>query len=138
MEYYYVITDFYPDINNASDFEEALIPYHTFEEACDAIEATMDIYDNHNEDNIYQTFWLPDIRSTVGFITIKDNGVGMDKETSKKIGTAFYTTKKNGTGLGVCFSREIVEKHNGTIEYFSKQGKGTMVKIILPINKTSN
>ena len=71
-------------------------------------------------------------------ITIKDNGVGMDKETSKKIGTAFYTTKKNGTGLGVCFSREIVEKHNGTIEYFSKQGKGTMVKIILPINKTSN
>ena len=53
MEYYYVIADFYPDINNASDFEEALIPYHTFEEACDAIESTMDIYDNHNEDNIY-------------------------------------------------------------------------------------
>ena len=75
MEYYYVITDFYPDINNASDFEEALIPYHTFEEACDAIESTMDIYDNHNEDNIYETFWLPDIRSTVGFITIKDNDI---------------------------------------------------------------
>ena len=35
----------------------------------------MDIYDNHNEDNIYQTFWLPDIRSTVGFITIKDNDI---------------------------------------------------------------
>ena len=63
MEYYYVITDFYPNINNADDFEEA----------CDAIEATMDIYDNHNEDNVYETFWLPDIRSTVGFITIKDN-----------------------------------------------------------------
>ena len=75
MEYYYVITDFYPNINNASDFEEALIPYHTYEEACDAIEATMDIYDNYNEDNVYETFWLPDIRSTVGFITIKDNDI---------------------------------------------------------------
>lgn len=67
-------------------------------------------------------------------ITIKDNGVGMDKETNKKIGTAFYTTKKEGTGLGVCFSKEIIEKHNGSIEYFSKLGKGTIVKIILPIN----
>lgn len=70
-------------------------------------------------------------------ITIKDNGVGMDKETSKKIGTAFYTTKKNGTGLGVCFSKEIIEKHGGTMEYISKEKKGTTVKITLPINKTS-
>ena len=70
-------------------------------------------------------------------ITIKDNGVGMDKETSNKIGTAFYTTKKNGTGLGVCFSKEIIEKHDGTMEYISKQGKGTMVKITLPIEKAS-
>ncbi len=70
-------------------------------------------------------------------ITISDTGIGMDKETSKKIGTAFYTTKKNGTGLGVCFSKEIIEKHGGTMEYFSKPEKGTTVKIILPINKAS-
>ena len=70
-------------------------------------------------------------------ITIKDNGIGIDKETAKKIGTAFYTTKKNGTGLGVCFSKEIIEKHGGTMEYISKEKKGTTVKIILPINKTS-
>lgn len=70
-------------------------------------------------------------------ITVKDNGIGMDKETIKNIGTAFYTTKKNGTGLGVCFSKEIIEKHGGTIEYFSKKGKGTTVRITLIINKTS-
>lgn len=58
-------------------------------------------------------------------ITIKDNGTGMDKEMKKNIGTAFYTTKKNGTGLGVCFSKEIIEKHNGTMKYISKLGKGT-------------
>ena len=70
-------------------------------------------------------------------IYIKDNGVGMDKETSNKIGTAFYTTKKNGTGLGVCLSREIIERHNGSITYFSKLKKGTTVKIMIPLNKAS-
>lgn len=66
-------------------------------------------------------------------IIIKDNGIGMDEETVKKIGQAFYTTKKNGTGLGVCLSKEIVTKHNGLIKYSSKKNKGTTVKIILPV-----
>lgn len=66
-------------------------------------------------------------------IMVKDNGVGMDTETLKNIGTPFYTTKRCGTGLGVCFSREIVEKHGGTMVYSSKQGKGTVVKITLPL-----
>ena len=70
-------------------------------------------------------------------IYIRDNGVGMDKETSNKIGTAFYTTKKNGTGLGVCLSREIIERHNGSIAYFSKLKKGTTVEIMIPLNKAS-
>lgn len=71
-------------------------------------------------------------------IYIRDNGSGMDKETSNKIGTAFYTTKKNGTGLGVCLSKEIIERHNGSIEYFSKLKKGTTVKVMIPLNKASS
>ena len=59
----------------------------------------------------------------------------MNKETLKRIGEPFYTTKKNGTGLGVKLSKEIVELHNGKIIYESKLGKGTMVKIFLPIKK---
>ena len=70
-------------------------------------------------------------------INIKDNGVGMDDDTKKKIGTAFYTTKKNGTGLGVCLSKEIIERHDGTIKYISKLNKGTNVKLVLPIIKAS-
>lgn len=71
-------------------------------------------------------------------ISVRDNGIGMDNETIKKIGTAFYTTKKNGTGLGVCLSREIIERHGGTITYFSKEKKGTTVRITIPIsNKAS-
>lgn len=68
-------------------------------------------------------------------IYIKDNGVGMDKETLKKIGTVFYTTKKDGTGLGVCLSNEIIRKHDGAIKYISKLNYGTTVRITLPINK---
>lgn len=70
-------------------------------------------------------------------ISIKDNGTGMDKETMKNIGTPFYTTKKNGTGLGVCLSKEIIERHSGTITYTANKKRGTIVKITLPINKTS-
>ena len=59
-------------------------------------------------------------KKTNGFyvINIIDNGIGMDNETNKNIGTPFYTTKKEGTGLGVCLSKEIVERHNGSITYF--------------------
>lgn len=75
MIYYYIIADFYEDLSKADEYEEALIPYHTYEEACDAIEKTMELYENNNELGCYQTFWLPDTRSTVAFITINDNGV---------------------------------------------------------------
>lgn len=71
-------------------------------------------------------------------IMVKDNGIGMDKETKNQIGTPFYTTKKNGTGLGVCFSKEIVEMHGGTMKYYSKEQKGTQVKITLPLKSTSS
>lgn len=67
------------------------------------------------------------------FIIVKDNGVGMSKETLENIKTPFYTTKLNGTGLGVCLSREIIESHGGSINYVSKINKGTTVKIVLPI-----
>lgn len=71
----------------------------------------------------------------VYIINIIDNGIGMDDETNKNIGTPFYTTKKDGTGLGVSLSKEIVERHNGSITYFSKLYKGTTVRIMLPIKK---
>lgn len=74
MDFYYVVIDFYPDLSKVDTFEEVLIPYATFEEAADAIEATMDIYDKHN-DGEYDTFWVLDTRTTIGFITIRDNSV---------------------------------------------------------------
>ena len=45
----------------------------------------------------------------------------------------FYTTKKNGTGIGIPLSNEIIKAHQGTITYTSKLKKGTKVVVKLPI-----
>ena len=65
-------------------------------------------------------------------IKIKDNGIGMTKEELGKVGQMFFTTKKKGTGLGTCLSKEIVKLHNGNITYTSKKGEWTLVNITLP------
>lgn len=68
-------------------------------------------------------------------ITIEDNGIGMSKETLTKISNIFYTTKQNGTGIGVALSKEILELHNGSLSYKSQLGKGTKVIVKLPLLK---
>lgn len=65
-------------------------------------------------------------------IIIEDNGTGMDKNTLERITEIFYTTKASGNGLGVVLSKEIIEMHNGTINYKSILGMGTIVTITLP------
>ncbi len=64
-------------------------------------------------------------------IEVVDDGVGI--EDVKKIGREFYTTKINGTGLGVNFSKTIISMHKGKIKYTSKYGIGTKVLITLPL-----
>ena len=66
-------------------------------------------------------------------ITISDNGIGMNQEELSNIKEMFYTTKKNGTGLGVALSNEIIMAHKGTMEYVSKKNIGTKCIIRLPL-----
>ena len=66
-------------------------------------------------------------------IIIEDNGIGMDKDVLEQVTDLFFTTKKNGTGLGTSLSKEIVELHGGKIKYLSEVGIGTTVIINLPI-----
>ena len=66
-------------------------------------------------------------------IYIEDNGVGISKENMKRISEPFFTTKQNGTGLGVLLSQEIINAHDGKLEYKSKEKEGTIVTITLPI-----
>ena len=69
-------------------------------------------------------------------ITVKDTGIGMDKETQLKIFDPFFTTKGvKGTGLGLSVSYGIVSRHNGEISIKSDPGEVTNVVIKLPVTK---
>ena len=67
-------------------------------------------------------------------INVEDNGKGMSKEELSKIKEPFFTTKTKGTGLGIYLSNEIIKEHDGTIQYTSKEGKGTKVTLTFPKN----
>ncbi len=67
-------------------------------------------------------------------IQIADTGSGISAENKAKIFEPFFSTKTNGTGLGLVSSRYIVEAHGGSIEVESEIGKGTVMTVKLPIN----
>lgn len=66
-------------------------------------------------------------------ITISDSGCGMTEDELENIKEMFYSTKKNGTGLGVALSNEIIEAHNGILSYSSVKDEGTVCTISLPL-----
>jgi len=66
-------------------------------------------------------------------IFIKDNGCGMNENELKNVMEMFYTTKKDGTGLGVALSNEIIMAHQGSLKYESVVGNGTLCMITIPI-----
>ncbi|MDN3016424.1 PAS domain S-box protein [Paenibacillus sp. BSR1-1] len=72
----------------------------------------------HNENNIK--------------ILFKDTGAGIPHHILKRIGEPFYTTKENGTGLGIMISKQIIENHNGCVHFWSDD-KGTIIEMIIPI-----
>ena len=66
-------------------------------------------------------------------VSVIDRGAGMSGETKRRLFEAFYTTKHNGTGLGMMITQEIVKKHGGKMEVESEEGKGTTVSVFLPV-----
>ncbi|MCJ2144861.1 ATP-binding protein [Bacillus sp. B19-2] len=69
------------------------------------------------------------------FITFEDQGKGISKDVLEKLGEPFYTTKEKGTGLGLMVTFKIIENHGGSIHFESEEGKGTTVKLKLPIKE---
>jgi two-component system sporulation sensor kinase B len=65
-------------------------------------------------------------------ITIKDEGVGMTREEISRLGSPYYSTKIEGTGLGMLMVYSTVHKINGKIEVESEKGKGTTFTIRIP------
>jgi two-component system, sporulation sensor kinase A len=67
-------------------------------------------------------------------VRIIDKGCGIPQDKLSKIGKPFFTTKDNGTGLGLMVSQRIIQNHKGTMRIESEVGRGTTVEILLPVN----
>jgi two-component system sensor histidine kinase HydH len=65
-------------------------------------------------------------------LALIDNGPGMSKETQAKVCEVFFTTKPNGSGLGLPTVRKIIERHGGTMQIDSEPGRGTRITLSLP------
>lgn len=80
---------------------------------------------------------VEDIDNKLVEIRIRDTGMGMDPEVSRKIFDPFFTTKDEGkgSGLGLFVAKEIAEEHEGSISVKSVEGEGTTFIIKLPLKE---
>lgn len=68
-------------------------------------------------------------------IQVSDTGCGIKPEDMSKLGTPFFTTKSEGTGLGLSVTYSIIKDYGGKVEVESETGKGSTFKVYLPLNK---
>lgn len=66
-------------------------------------------------------------------VTIEDTGRGMSEETLARLFDLFYTTKRDGTGLGMAIARSVIDRHGGELAVASAPGQGTRVTVRLPL-----
>jgi two-component system sensor histidine kinase HydH len=66
-------------------------------------------------------------------VTIEDTGAGMNEDTVARIFDLFYTTKSEGTGLGMAIVRSVIDRHHGELSIDSSPGRGTRVVVRLPL-----
>jgi signal transduction histidine kinase len=67
------------------------------------------------------------------YISVQDEGCGIKEENILNLGEPFFTTKEDGTGLGLMVTNQIVKEHLGELNIQSVPEKGTSVEVILPI-----
>jgi signal transduction histidine kinase len=63
---------------------------------------------------------------------VRDTGVGFDRQSMEKLFDAFYTTKRDGMGIGLSVSRSIVEKHHGRLWAEPNDGPGVTFWFSIP------
>ena len=96
-------------------------------------QVVINLIKNGYEANATEVFIKSYVDDSNVIIDIIDNGDGINEINKEKMYEPFYTTKRDGTGLGVPLSKEIIEAHNGTLNYYKNDVKGTIARITLPI-----
>ncbi len=85
--------------------------------------------------NVVEKDLLPVEEGRYVKITIEDHGTGISQEHLQKIFDPYYTTKQNGSGLGLSITYSIMKKHDGHITVESEIGVGTTFHIYLPASR---
>jgi signal transduction histidine kinase len=67
-------------------------------------------------------------------LRVEDSGTGISEENSRRLFSPFFTTRKEGMGIGLSICRSIVEAHGGRIWAESQEGEGTTMQFILPLD----
>ncbi len=70
--------------------------------------------------------------------SVRDTGVGLPTEKMDQIFSAFFTTKPQGSGMGLAISRSIVESHGGQLWASANDGRGATIHFTLPIQVTES
>jgi signal transduction histidine kinase len=65
-------------------------------------------------------------------VRVEDNGEGIDPAASERIFEAFYSTKQEGTGMGLAICRSIITAHSGTLSARAREGGGSVFEISIP------
>jgi PAS domain S-box-containing protein len=71
-------------------------------------------------------------------ISVSDSGIGLPAHEAERIYEAFFTTKPQGTGMGLSISRRIIESHGGRLWASNNTGRGTTFQFSLPVNVTGS
>jgi signal transduction histidine kinase len=69
-------------------------------------------------------------------IAVSDNGIGIEKSKWNKLFVPYFTTKSTGTGLGLAMVKQILESHQGVIDFETHPGEGTTFYVELPLADT--
>jgi PAS domain S-box-containing protein len=98
----------------------------------------MDLREGKKELDI-SSYQIQDQGTPAVVVSIRDTGIGIREENLSKIMEPFFTTKPvgKGTGLGLSLCFGIVEAHGGRLDIKSEYGKGTEVRVIIPLKSTS-
>jgi len=65
-------------------------------------------------------------------VAVRDSGRGMSEDVLERVGEPFFTTREQGTGLGVALARSVFVQHGGALQYTSAEGQGTTALATLP------
>lgn len=69
-------------------------------------------------------------------LEIIDTGEGIEIDDEEKVYEPFFTTKDNNPGLGLTIVKSIIQDHHGQVHFMSQKGRGTKVRVVLPLQQT--